>query len=142
NAELLSPEVVTIAHTPSEMRAWSAESSSWEYDETANSSTSPMNPNSPTENDVVVIDMRRGSVVWQDLDTMEEDLQTAMEFQTIVVGAAVTVSSTLTVGYALWMIRGGVLVGSLLAQMPAWRFIDPLPILEYLDQNTEEDNES
>ena len=56
----------------------------------------------------------------------------------MVMGAAVTVSSTLTVGYVLWMIRGGVLIGSLLAQMPAWKFVDPLPILEHLDQHLDD----
>ena len=45
------------------------------------------------------------------------------------VGTAVTVSTGLTVGYVVWMIRGGLLLSSLIAQMPAWRLIDPLVVL-------------
>ena len=37
------------------------------------------------------------------------------------------------------MLRGGVLVTSLLAQMPAWRFMDPLVVLESLDKQDDDD---
>ncbi len=91
---------------------------------------------------IVLKEIGEGSIVWQDLDQMDEDLQADADFQSIVVGTAVTVSSTLTVGYVLWMIRGGMLVGSLLAQMPAWRLIDPLPILDHLNDLDDADEES
>ena len=35
----------------------------------------------------------------------------------------------LTIGYVAWLIRGGVLLTSLLTSMPAWRLLDPMPIL-------------
>ena len=47
--------------------------------------------------------------------------------------------ASLTVGYVVWMLRGGVLITSLLAQMPAWRIVDPLVVLESLDKSDEDD---
>jgi VCBS repeat-containing protein len=47
--------------------------------------------------------------------------------------------ASLTVGYVVWMLRGGMLVTSLLAQMPAWRLIDPLVFLDSLDKSVEDD---
>lgn len=35
----------------------------------------------------------------------------------------------MSVGYVIWLIRGGALVGSMLSAMPAWQMIDPLPVL-------------
>jgi hypothetical protein len=29
----------------------------------------------------------------------------------------------------VWLLRGGMLLASLLSSMPAWQFLDPLPIL-------------
>jgi len=49
-----------------------------------------------------------------------------------VAGTTATVSSAVTAGYVLWTIRGGWLVSSLLAQMPAWQLVDPLLILDSL----------
>ncbi len=42
-------------------------------------------------------------------------------------GAVATVG---TVGYILWTLRGGMLMAVALSQLPTWRLIDPLPILE------------
>ncbi len=60
--------------------------------------------------------------------------------QELVVGTALTVSTTFTVGYVIWMLRGGMLLTSLLAQMPAWRLIDPLVVLNQAG-NFEDDGE-
>lgn len=49
------------------------------------------------------------------------------------VGSAVGLTTGLTVGYVLWTVRAGYLLTSLIAQVPAWRFVDPLPILNSLD---------
>ncbi len=50
------------------------------------------------------------------------------ERQTVAV--ATVTGAGLTIGYVAWVIRGGVLVSSLLTTMPAWRLLDPLPILD------------
>jgi hypothetical protein len=35
----------------------------------------------------------------------------------------------MSVGYVVWLFRGGLLLGSLLSSLPAWHVIDPLPVL-------------
>ncbi len=58
-----------------------------------------------------------------------------------IVGTSVTVSTGLSVGYVLWLVRGGTLLGSVLTTLPAWRFIDPLPVLDTLEQGEEDEND-
>jgi hypothetical protein len=38
-------------------------------------------------------------------------------------------TSAFTVGYVIWLLRGGVLLSSVLSALPAWHLIDPLPVL-------------
>ena len=38
----------------------------------------------------------------------------------------------------IWLIRGGVLLSSVLSSLPAWRMVDPLPVLGRLDDEDEE----
>ena len=45
------------------------------------------------------------------------------------IGVTVVTGAGLTIGYVAWLIRGGVLLTSLLTSMPAWRLLDPMPIL-------------
>ena len=45
-----------------------------------------------------------------------------------------------TTGYVFWALRGGVLMAAALAQMPSWKLIDPLPVLESYSQKREEDD--
>ncbi|MCA9149408.1 MAG: cadherin domain-containing protein [Planctomycetales bacterium] len=49
------------------------------------------------------------------------------------------VGSTFSITYLAWMARGGYLLSSVLAQMPAWNFIDPLPILDLLKDEDDDD---
>jgi len=48
-------------------------------------------------------------------------------------------SLTMTLAYLLWLVRGGALAASILSAMPAWRLIDPLPVLARVDD--EDDDE-
>ena len=44
--------------------------------------------------------------------------------------ASTTVVSTgLSIGYVVWLLRSGVLLSSVLSALPAWQFLDPLPVL-------------
>jgi hypothetical protein len=43
--------------------------------------------------------------------------------------AALAATGGLSIGYVIWLIRGGVLASSMLSALPAWQLIDPLPIL-------------
>jgi hypothetical protein len=81
-----------------------------------------------------------------ELALLRESLREQDEIQqrTVVVLAAGSLSMTL--GYLLWLVRGGALAASVLASLPAWRLIDPLPILSRLheretDESGEEEDE-
>ena len=63
--------------------------------------------------------------------------------ESLVLGTSAVVSSALTVGYVTWLLRGGSLVASFLASLPAWAAFDPLPVLisgAKQDETTEEDD--
>ena len=77
--------------------------------------------------------------LWDDLDELEELVEESGHFQQLAIGSTLGITSGLSAGYVIWLIRGGYLVSSLLAQMPAWQFIDPLPVLEYLNNEQDDD---
>ncbi len=72
-------------------------------------------------------------LLWRDLTELKQELVDQTGLNYFVAGSAAGVSGVLSVGYVLWTIRGGSLVVGLLAQMPAWRLIDPLVVLDYLE---------
>lgn len=57
------------------------------------------------------------------------------------VAASLAISTGLSVGYVLWLVRGGVLLSSLLSSLPAWRLVDPLPVLAHLKRQREGDGD-
>jgi len=50
-------------------------------------------------------------------------------------GSATVVSFSASAAYLIWLIRGGSLLSSLLSIFPAWKSIDPLPVLESFEQS-------
>ncbi|MDZ4849778.1 MAG: cadherin domain-containing protein [Pirellulaceae bacterium] len=80
-------------------------------------------------------------LVWADLDRLREQMQVATESQPLVLGTAAGVASSLSVGYVMWLVRGGYVVAGLMAQLPAWRLIDPLPILSQLEAMGDDDDD-
>ena len=75
-------------------------------------------------------------VLWEKLDMLEEHIQSDPTTQTLIVGSAAAGSTALSVGYVLWTIRGGYLAASLMSSLPAWQMVDPLPILDSLEDRT------
>lgn len=74
------------------------------------------------------------------LDALTDRVKLDFRFESNLVGATMATTGGVSVGYVLWSIRGGYLIGSLLSsQMPAWKMIDPLPILSFLGDD-EDDN--
>ena len=67
--------------------------------------------------------------LWNDLDQLGERIDADAEVPDFVIGSAAGFTTSLSVGYVVWLIRGGHILAGLMAQLPAWRFIDPLPIL-------------
>jgi hypothetical protein len=47
-------------------------------------------------------------------------------------GSASILSAGASLAYLLWVVRGGSLLSSLLSSIPAWKLVDPLPILDHL----------
>ncbi len=54
------------------------------------------------------------------------------------VASSIAVSTGLSVGYVIWLVRGGALLGSMLSSMPLWNMVDPLPVLNRAGPRTQE----
>ncbi|HEY7241459.1 MAG TPA: Ig-like domain-containing protein, partial [Burkholderiales bacterium] len=83
----------------------------------------------------------RASGLAGELDRMRDDLGEQTELEHWMSGSMAVGSFGLTVGYVLWLLRGGALIASLLSSLPAWRLIDPLPVLSRLDEEDETDED-
>ncbi|HSG91991.1 MAG TPA: DUF4347 domain-containing protein [Pseudomonadales bacterium] len=70
------------------------------------------------------------------LETAEQE-----EREVRIVIGSMTLTTGLSIGYVLWLLRSGVIMSSMLSALPAWRLIDPLPILSSL-RSLEDDGES
>jgi hypothetical protein len=91
-----------------------------------------------------VFDVSRNQAFTEALDRLRDSLNVETEVEQRIVASAATFGMGLSVGYVLWLLRGGILLGSLLSSLPAWRFVDPLPVLSRLrdDEDEGEDGES
>ena len=79
----------------------------------------------------------------EELDKVQDEVSELAQIEATVVGSSAVVTTGLSVGYVVWLARGGLLIASLLSSMPAWRAIDPLPVLaSFRDSDDEEDDES
>ena len=45
------------------------------------------------------------------------------------IASSIVVSGGVSIGYVIWLVRGGVLMGSMISALPAWQMIDPMPVL-------------
>ena len=77
-----------------------------------------------------------------EFDRQREELAERVANNKTLIGSSFTLSSGLSVGYLLWLIRGGTLMGSVLSSLPAWRLVDPLPVLGSLGEGLDDDDES
>jgi hypothetical protein len=77
-------------------------------------------------------------------DTHKSDVTADMQGMEdiIVVGSTAVVSTSMSVGYAIWMLRGGSLLSAFMSASPAWQSFDPLPILQSFDKNEFDDDET
>ena len=60
----------------------------------------------------------------------------------IVVGSAAVVSTSLSVGYVIWILRGGTILTTFVSALPAWQSFDPLLILQSVNRKDEADDDS
>ena len=73
-------------------------------------------------------------------ETLSPDL-----VNSVVVGSTAVVTTSLSVGYVIWILRGGSLLTafmSALSALPAWQAFDTLPILQTFEKRNEEDDDS
>jgi len=75
------------------------------------------------------------------LDDERAQMQEGFKLDAQMVSGAVSVSTGLSIGYVIWLVRGGVLLGSVLSSLPAWRNIDPLPVLSSLGGDSDNDDD-
>ena len=71
------------------------------------------------------------------MDTVKETVTAPQKSVKVVAESAVVTSAGVSLIYLLWTIRGGYLLASLLSSMPAWKLVDPLPILDHFDTENE-----
>ncbi len=79
-------------------------------------------------------------------DHLQDSIQTLddshLTLTSATIGGTAVASTSLSVGYLLWTLRSGVLMTSLLSSLPAWRFMDPLPILSGVSNGDDDDGET
>jgi hypothetical protein len=84
-------------------------------------------------------DARTVAALMQAMNRVREEV-TGEELEvTVTVGSTALLSGSLSVGYVLWLLRGGVLMATVVSSVPAWAGIDPLPVLR---QGRSDDDES
>ncbi|WP_418316904.1 putative Ig domain-containing protein [Piscinibacter sakaiensis] len=62
-------------------------------------------------------------------DDLKHQMQDIGEQQRQMIASSLAISSGLSLGYVVWLVRGGVLLSSMLSALPAWQMIDPMPVL-------------
>jgi len=77
--------------------------------------------------------------MWNQLNSFRDDVNSRRESTTmmenIVVGTTTAVSGGLTVGYVIWLIRGGSLLATMMSVMPTWISFDPLPVMDRFEED-------
>lgn len=62
------------------------------------------------------------------LDASARWLQDASNRRSAELAAGAGVTAGLTIGYVVWLVRGGILVSSMLSALPVWQMLDPVPV--------------
>jgi hypothetical protein len=77
-----------------------------------------------------------------ELDRMREDMDSQRFVAQTFFGSSMALSAGMSIGYLVWLTRGGLLIASFASSMPMWRLIDPVPVLAHLGNNEDDDDES
>lgn len=77
-----------------------------------------------------------------ELDRLRDSVREELDLDRSVTISVASVSLGLSLVYVLWLIRGGVLIGSYLSALPAWRLLDPLPVLSRVEDEEEEEDDA
>ena len=63
------------------------------------------------------------------LDEFRRQMTHSSTVRSSVLASSIAVTGGLSIGYVVWLVRGGVLLSSMLSALPAWQLIDPMPVL-------------
>ncbi|MCA9125481.1 MAG: DUF2341 domain-containing protein [Planctomycetales bacterium] len=80
--------------------------------------------------------------LWLELDTLQENIQEDLSFEEVVMDSVRAVTGSLTVGYVIWMVRGGVVASTLIAQLPAWKYLDAMVVIANVQVADQDDDDS
>ena len=69
---------------------------------------------------------------WENLDAFQDGLSEDRGLK-MTAGTVAITSLAMTAGYMFWLVKGGYLLASVMSQLPAWQFMDPLPIFDAVD---------
>ena len=84
----------------------------------------------------------RSQAFVEEMDRVREEVRKEFDLDKTVTVSVAGVSLGMSVVYVLWLIRGGVLMGSDLSALPAWRILDPLPVLSRVDEDTADEDDA
>ena len=87
------------------------------------------NNTAPSPSKLDLASALRERLLGQELDQLRDAVQTSQHAVKDLQSASAMLASSLSVGYVLWLARGGVLMASLMSALPAWTLVDPLPVL-------------
>jgi hypothetical protein len=85
--------------------------------------------------------LRSGAFLGQ-LDQLRNQLRQEFDLERTVSISVAGLSLGVSVVYILWLVRGGVLLGSYLSALPAWRLLDPLPVLAKVGDEEDDEEEA
>ncbi|MDT3778353.1 DUF2341 domain-containing protein [Nitrospira sp. MA-1] len=66
----------------------------------------------------------------QDLDSVRDGIQDVAASEKTYLASSIAVSTGMSIGYVIWLLRSGVLLTALLSSVPAWQFVNPLLVLD------------
>ena len=69
-------------------------------------------------------------------DLFESNVDSSLTLQQVAVGSSAVATTSLSVGYVVWMLRGGSLFASFVSSLPAWSSFDLLPVLNKYDEES------
>ena len=75
------------------------------------------------------LQLLRSEELLRRFDDLKHQMKDLGEEQRRVMASSLAITSGLSIGYVVWLVRGGVLVSSMLSALPAWQLIDPMPVL-------------
>jgi hypothetical protein len=74
--------------------------------------------------------------LWSDLNELNQRMAAEGSLASFWSIATPSLTTSISVGYVMWLIKGGQIMAGLMAQVPAWRLIsiDPLPIIRSMEE--------